>query len=180
MGGEEALRIEFTAGEVAYPGLISRLQAEQIDILFIGGYDTETAIIAQQIRAAGLNTQIMGGDTLMSEEFWAIAGEAGQGTLLTYMPDLTIEPAAQLILANFQKNNQPVDGYAAYAYAAVQVFAQAAIKAGSADYNALTDVLNGETFATVLGEVAFDPFGNNTRPGYSVFRWTDGDVLPIQ
>ena len=179
LGGRERLKLEFSAGQVSYPGLITQLQSQRIDLLYLGAFETEAAIIAQQIAAAGLTTKIMGGDTLMSARFGDLAGAASEGTLLTFQPDLTGLPEAADFIAYLNEQEQPVDGYALYGYAAVQIFVQAAKSAGNLEFPALVDALNSAKFTSVIGDVKFDPFGNNSSPGYMVYQWQDNDVLPV-
>jgi branched-chain amino acid transport system substrate-binding protein len=66
------------------------------------------------------------------------------------------------------------EGYVLYTYAAIQVFAQAAEKAGSTDIEALQKALHENEFDTVLGKLKFDDKGDVTLPGYLFYTWHNG------
>ena len=55
---------------------------------------TEAGLIASQIRDAGLDTVIVGPDTLVTNEYRDVAGDAAEGTLVTFAPDAAREPRA--------------------------------------------------------------------------------------
>ena len=56
----------------------------------------------------------------------------------------------------------------------MQVFAQAAEKAGSTDIDGLIKAMRSETFKTVLGDIVFDDKGDVSAPGYVFYEWKDG------
>ena len=67
------------------------------------------------------------------------------------------------------------ESYVLYTYAAIQVFAQAATKAGSVDLDALLKAMKGANFDTVLGSLSFDDKGDVTLPGYVFYEWKNGN-----
>ena len=73
-GVTEALYEAYTAGEKDYSTLVSKLKLEQIDVLYVGGYHSEAGLIVRQMRDQGLATQLISGDALVSQEYWAITG----------------------------------------------------------------------------------------------------------
>jgi len=58
-----------------------------------------------------------------------------------------------------------------YAYAAMQLFAQAAEKAKSTKYADMEKAMRGGSFDTVIGTLTFDAKGDNKLPGFRVYRW---------
>jgi len=164
----------YSPGETDYSPLVSRLNAAGAEVLYVGGYHTEAGLIARQMRARGMDTVLVSGDALVTEEFWAIAGRAGEGTLMTFPPDPRKEPAAERVVERFRARGIEPQGYTLYSYAAVQVWAQAAEAAGSADFEAVVAALNGGEFDTALGTVSFDEIGDVTLPGYVIYEWEEG------
>ncbi|MHA1190073.1 MAG: branched-chain amino acid ABC transporter substrate-binding protein, partial [Alphaproteobacteria bacterium] len=77
----------YTAGEKDYTALVSKLKSEGIGVLYVGGYHTEAGLMARQMRDQGLDTVLVSGDALVTDEYWAITGDAGKGTLMTFSPD---------------------------------------------------------------------------------------------
>ena len=173
-GVEEALYEAYTAGEKDYTALVSKLKAEEIDVIYLGGYHTEAGLIVRQADSQGLDATLVSGDALVTEEFWSITGDAGEGTLFSFSPDPTKNEAAAEVVARFMEQGYKPEGYTLYTYAAIQVFAQAAEAAGSTDIDALVEQMRALTFDTVLGELTFDGKGDVALPGYVFYEWTDG------
>ena len=59
-----------------------------VGLIYVGGYHTEAGLILRQAKEQGMDVTLMGGDALVTNEFWQITGAAGQGTLMTFAPDL--------------------------------------------------------------------------------------------
>lgn len=43
----------------------------------------------RQAQEQGYDVQLVSGDALVTDEFWKITGDAGEGTLMTFSPDVT-------------------------------------------------------------------------------------------
>ncbi|UUP17352.1 branched-chain amino acid ABC transporter substrate-binding protein [Nitratireductor thuwali] len=173
-GGKPAMYEAYTAGEKDYTALVSKLKQEGIGVLYVGGYHTEAGLMARQMREQGMDTVLVSGDALVTDEYWAITGEAGEGTLMTFSPDPRKNEIAKPVVDALLAAGKTAEGYALYTYAAIQAWAQAVEAAGSTDYDAVVDALNEGTFETVLGELSFDEKGDVTLPGYVFYEWKDG------
>ena len=173
-GTTETLYEAYTAGEKDYSALVSKLKSENIDVLYVGGYHTEAGLMVRQMREQGMDTVLMSGDALVTDEYWAITGDAGEGTLMTFSPDPRKNPSAQDVVAEFRANNIEPEGYVLYTYAAIQAWAQAVESAGTTDFEPVIEALHAGTFNTVLGEFGFDGKGDVTAPGYLMYVWKDG------
>ena len=119
-GKEEALYEAITAGEKDYSAVVSKLKQADIDVLFLGGYHTEAGLIVRQLRDQGVDTILMGGDALITQEYWSITGPAGEGTLMTFSPDPRKNPAAAEVVKRFKDKGIEPEGYVLYTYAAIQ------------------------------------------------------------
>ncbi|KFB08743.1 branched-chain amino acid ABC transporter substrate-binding protein [Nitratireductor basaltis] len=173
-GGTSALYEAYTAGEKDYTALVSKLKQEGIGVLYVGGYHTEAGLMARQMREQGMDTVLVSGDALVTDEYWAITGDAGEGTLMTFSPDPRKNEVAKPVVEALEAAGKTTEGYALYTYAAIQTWAKAANDAGSVEYDAVVKALNEGTFDTVLGELSFDEKGDVTLPGYVFYEWKDG------
>lgn len=173
-GKQEAMYEAYTAGEKDYSALVSKLKQANIDVLYVGGYHTEAGLIVRQMREQGMKTILVSGDALVTDEYWAITGDAGEGTLMTFSPDPRKNPAAAPVVTAFRAKGIEPEGYVLYTYAAIQAWAQAAGKAGTTDSDAVIKALNSGQFDTVLGKIGFDGKGDVTAPGYVFYVWKDG------
>jgi len=178
-GKQETMYEAITAGEKDYSALVSKLKQANIDVVFFGGYHTEAGLIVRQMRDQGLATVLMGGDALITQEYWSITGPAGEGTLMTFSPDPRKNPAAAEVVKRFKDKGIEPEGYVLYTYAAIQAWKQAAEKAKSIASTDVVKVLNDTEFDTVIGKFKFNEKGDPNLPPYAVYRWSNGGYEEI-
>lgn len=178
-GVQEVFRESITAGEKDYSALVSKLKRAGVNALFIGGYHTEAGLILRQMRDQDMDTVLMGGDALVTQEYWSITGPAGEGTLMTFSPDPRQNPAAADVVKRLKAKGVEPEGYVLYTYAAVQAWKEAAEKAGSIDAPAVVKALNENTIHSVIGDFKFDEKGDPSLPPYAVYRWSNGSYEQI-
>ena len=163
-----------------YGRLVAKLSSVDTHVLYYGGYAPEAGLIIRQTRDAGDNLRFVAGDGVASADFWLVAGPAGERTLFTLGPDPRNDPAATTIVERFRDSGYDPEGFTLYAYAAVQVWAQAVEKAGTLDYEAVIDSLHTHEFDTVLGRISFDDKGDVR--GFDPFVWyvwQEGNYAPV-
>lgn len=174
LGKSEELSLGFDAGEDDYRYIVSQLGLENVGVVFLGGYHPEAGLIKLEMDRQGLDAVLVAGDALMTDEFMAVAGEAGNGTMLTYPIDpRDIEQSTELVSV-LEEAGKSADRYSLATYAAIQAWAQAANSAGGTDLQAVADALSTQTFETVLGAVEFDEKGDGNRPEYVIYEWREG------
>ena len=178
-GKQEEMYEAITAGEKDYSALVSKLKQANIDVVYFGGYHTEAGLIIRQMRDQGLQTILMGGDALITQEFWSITGDAGEGTLMTFSPDPRKNPAAADLVKRFKDKGIEPEGYVLYTYAALQAWKQAAEKAKSVERDEIVKALNDTEFDTVIGKFKFNEKGDPNLPPYAVYRWSKGTYEQI-
>lgn len=176
LGMSDVKRQSYVAGEKDYTALVSRMKADGIKLAYIGGYYNEVGLIVRQASDAGAGMTVMANDPLMTHDFSMIAGKAGNGTLFTFMPDPAKNADAASVVARLKASNRSAEGYSLYAYAAVQAWAQAAKRAGTFDSLKVAATLHSQPIDTVIGVVRFDAKGDNSAPGFIVYRWQDNIV----
>lgn len=178
-GVKEVVNEAITAGEKDYSALVSKLKAAQVDYIYFGGYKTEAGLITRQMRDQGMKTVMIGGDALVTQEYWAITGNAGEGTLMTFGPDPRLDHANDALVAQFRAEKYEPEAYTLYTYGAVQAWADAVTKVGTTDATKVEAALRSSTHDTVLGKVGFDAKGDNTAPGYVMYAWKDGKYATV-
>ena len=179
-GGKAMLYEAYTAGEKDYSALVTKLKQNKIDVLYVGGYHTEAGLMVRQMREQGMDTQLISGDALVTQEYWAITGDSGEGTLMTFSPDPRKNEVAAPLVKKFRDAGIEPEGYVLYTYGAIQAWAQAVEKAGSIDFEPVVDALKSNQFSTVLGDFGFDEKGDVTAPGYVFYEWKAGNYDYMQ
>ncbi len=179
-GVTEALYSAYTPGERDYSAIVSRLQQANIGVVYVGGYHTESGLILRQAKEVGMNLTLIGGDALVTNEFWQITGAAGEGTLMTFSSDPRKRATAAQVVQRFRARNIDPEGYVLYTYAAIQIWAAAATRSGGVDPRRIAALLkSGGPWASVLGDISFDRKGDVTVPDYVFYVWRNGSYAEM-
>jgi branched-chain amino acid transport system substrate-binding protein len=178
-GVKEKLYEAYTQGDKDFNALVSKLKAAAIDVVYVGGYHTEAGLILRQMRDQGMKAQMISGDALATNEFWSITGPAGEGMLFTFGPDPRKKPTAAAVVKKFKDKGIDPEGYTLYTYAAIQVWAQAAAKAGTMDAKKVAATLHTGKWDTVLGPITYDKKGDITVIDYVFYVWKNGSYAEV-
>ncbi|OJY74348.1 MAG: branched chain amino acid ABC transporter substrate-binding protein [Rhodospirillales bacterium 70-18] len=178
-GMKETLYTAYVPGEKDYSALVSRLKEAGIDVIYVGGYHTETGLIVRQAHEQGMHPTMIGGDALVTKEYWQIAGDNGDGTIMTFPSDPRRRASAASVVAEFKAKGIDPEGYVLYTYAAIQEWAQAAAKAGTTDPRKVAEVLRAGTWDTVLGKISYDKKGDVTQSDYVFYIWHSGNYAEM-
>jgi branched-chain amino acid transport system substrate-binding protein len=171
-----------TPGAAEYSALVSKMQAAGVDVYFLGGLQREIGLVFREAHDHGYDLQLVSSSGAQYESFPLIAGPGLEGMVMVANTDMRASPQAAEVIAKFHAQGYEPLGNTLYAYAAVQVWAQAAEAAGSLDLDAVTAVMHSRQFDTVLGQIGFDEKGDVT--GFEPWQWfvwqADGKYVPLQ
>ena len=170
-GAKEVMYEAINQGDKDFSALVSKMKQANIDAIYFGGYQTEAGLIVRQAHDQGLKAPLIGGDALVTEEFWKITGPAGEGTMMTFPPDPRKVPAAKAVVDHFTAEGYNPEGYTLYTYAAMQVWSQAVAKAGTTDPKKVMDTIKAGSWDTVIGKMEFDAKGDIKQLDYVVYKW---------
>lgn len=179
-GIEPVLFLGYDPNALDFSEQVARLLVQSVDALYVGGRESEIALILLQGRRQGLEAALISGDALVSTDFWQIAGPAGEGAMFTFSPDVRDLPAAMVPDRLAAGGSFELAGFTLHAYAAVQVWAQAVDAAGSLEPEAVRAALQRGRFDTVLGPLGFDENGDVVGiETYIWYEWHDGVFHPV-
>jgi len=87
LGGEVSSFEGVQVGDTDFRAALAKIGANQPELVFFGGYSTEAALIAQQMReAAGLeNAKFMSDDGAYTQQYLQAAGAAAEGTYMSFV-----------------------------------------------------------------------------------------------
>jgi branched-chain amino acid transport system substrate-binding protein len=174
LGKQEVLYEGVTVGELDYSALVSKMKQANVDVIYFGGLHNEAGLILRQAREQALNAQFISGDGIVTQEFWSITGDAGEGALMTFGADQRNQPAAKEVVETFRAQGYEPEGYTLYTYGSVQAWAQAANKVGTTDAEEVAAALRDGEYQTVLGNLSFDEKGDRTTSDYVFYIWNSG------
>ena len=173
-GLQEAMYEAINQGDKDFSALISKMKEKKIDAIYLGTYHTEGGLITRQAHEQGLKAQVVGEDAFVTNEFWTITGDTGEGVLMTFAPDPRKFAAAKAVVDKFKAQGYDPEGYTLYTYAAFQVWADAVKQAGTTDAKVLAGILRKNTYKTVLGDLKFNDKGDIVNPIYVFYKWSKG------
>ncbi len=175
-GLKEVMYEGVNVGDKDFSALIGKMKEAGVTVIYWGGLHTEAGLIIRQSADQGLKAVLVSGDGIVSNELASIAGDAVAGTLNTFGPDPTLDPANKEIVEKFKAAGFNPEAYTLYSYAAVQVIAGAAKAAGSVESTEVAKAAHEKgPFKTVLGDMGFDAKGDPKLPGYIMYEWVKGD-----
>ncbi len=173
-GINEALYQTIKPGEKSYAALVTTMKEKQIDVLYYGGYHREAGLIRREMEKQGLSAVLMSGDDLATGKYWIVSGKAGAGTLMTFPPDPSKSKHGRRLADEMRKKGMKPGLHAFRAYAAMQIWAEAAAKAGSLEMAKVTKALRSNIFRTVLGKITFNGKGDIKQTAFVWYEWRRG------
>jgi branched-chain amino acid transport system substrate-binding protein len=176
LGMPIAYNTSYTAGDKDYSALISRMKQQGITLVYIGGYYSDSGLILRQGAAQGFTPQYVSEDAAVTAALWQIAGPTAEGMLMTFPPPAEKDPAAAKAVAELATLKEDPTGYVLYSYATIQIWAEAAQKAGTTDPGKVAaELKSGGPWASVLGPVSFDAKGDVVNAAYAIYKWHNGN-----
>jgi branched-chain amino acid transport system substrate-binding protein len=171
-GLNEAMYKGVKQGQREFSPLIKKIKKAGITVVYFGGLYTEAGPLMRQMADQGLRVTFIGADGLVSSKLETIAGDALDGTLMTFAPDPRRNAAASDIVERFRAKGFEPEAYTIPAYVALQVVAAAANKAGSSDPRTVAAMIrSGGPWQTVVGEIRYNEKGDMVRPDYIIYEW---------
>lgn len=173
-GLKEVMYDSFSKGDKDFTAVVSKMKQAGIDVVYVGSYHTEVGLLMKQSREQGFGAQFLSEDALVTEEFWKIAGPAGEGLMMTFAPDPIANPAAKAVVEAFKKDKYTPEGYTLYTYAAFQVWAHGVRMANSLDTKRVSAQIRGKEIDTVIGKLKYDAKGDVSNSEYVWYIWRNG------
>jgi branched-chain amino acid transport system substrate-binding protein len=166
------------------PHLLWDITAAKPDLVFFGGMDATAGPLLRMMKEAGMTARFIGGDGMCTDALPKVAGNAlGQDAVVCAEAGGATPEFAQGLKdfeARFKaKNGVGVQIYAPYVYDAVNVLADAMVRAGSADPVKYLPALAQTDFKGVTGPISFDARGDLQRPAFSLYTFRGGRKEPL-
>jgi branched-chain amino acid transport system substrate-binding protein len=188
LGGKVVAAETINPDDDKYDAVISKIKPSNPKAVYYGGEYPQAGPFSQQMKAAGLNVPLMGGDGIYSGEYVKLAGATATGDLSTSVgaPTDSLASAKAFVDAyNAGGYADPYEAYGAYSYDAANAIINALkVSLASADsaeaarqgtVTAMSDV----AFDGVTGKVAFDEYGDTTSRVLTVYGVDGGAWKPV-
>ncbi len=162
-GGEVKVYEAYTKDDTDFSALITKVMAENPEMLYIPDYYNMVNLVTKQARDAGYTGVFAGGDGWDSPDLNFEAAEGGYFTN-HYSPDDTRPVVQSWVKAYQDKYGAVPDALATLAYDAMNLLLNAIETAGSEDTAKVKDAMAATSgFQTVSGEITFDENGDPVK-----------------
>ncbi|MDD5723884.1 MAG: branched-chain amino acid ABC transporter substrate-binding protein [Syntrophales bacterium] len=170
-----------TPGAVDYSAVVQKISRSEADAVIFGGYHPEASKIIMQMRKKRMDTAFISDDGVKDDTFIKVAGKYAEGVYATGPRDTSKNPLA-IAATEAHKKAYGSDPGAFFlnAYAATQALLNAIEKAGSTDYQKVSQALKTEYVETPLGRIKFDDRGDAIGIGFSIYQVRDGVYVEVK
>jgi branched-chain amino acid transport system substrate-binding protein len=170
-----------TPGAVDYSAVVQKIKLSGAEAVIFGGYHPEASKIVMLMRKKKMDTIFISDDGVKDITFIKVAGEYAEGVYATGPQDVSRNPLAIKAKEAHKKSYGSDPGaFFLNAYAAVQALLNAIEKAGSTDYEKISNALRTEYIDTPLGNISFNNKGDAIGVGFSMFQVKDGTYVEIR
>ncbi len=166
-GGKIVAEQSYTGGDSEFRPQLTAIRNAKPQAIFIPGFYTEVGQIAIQARDLGITVPLVGGDGWDSPTVIQIGGHAIENSYFSdhYFVGDT-RPVVQKFVSEYEKRHgKKPEATAALGYDAVQIFAQAAKRAGAIDRKKIRDeIANTKDYQGVSGTISMGADRNPIKP----------------
>jgi len=105
LGGNVIFRGKVKSGTQNFTAVLTKIKAMKPDVIYYSGYYTDGGLIRAQQVQLGIKADYVGGDSNDNPDFYKLAGNAAQGTILINFPtpEILPYPEAKKYLAAYKK-----------------------------------------------------------------------------
>lgn len=152
-------------GTTDFRAVLTKIRGGGAEAIYFGGVITEAGILRKQQAELGLELPMLGISGFYDPEFIALAGEAAEGTMVSY-PAAQSNPKLDQLDADYAARGfaEPSSPYTKYAYDATNILLAAIADVGIEDKAALAQAVRAISYDGVLGTTTFDAFGQTQIP----------------
>ena len=189
MGGKIVAAETISADDDNFNAAITKVKPSNPEVVYFGGEYPQGGPLSQQMKAAGLNIPLMGGDGIFDPTFIELATKSSEGDLATSVgAPVESSEAGKKFLADYEAAGfaEPSAAYGGYSYDAANAIINAlkvslkdASDAKSARDATITEV-GKVSFPGVTGQVEFDEFGDTKVKVITGYKVQDGKWATVK
>lgn len=164
-GGSVVAR-EFTNDKATdFNAILTKIKGTKPDLVFYGGMNAVAGPMLRQMKQLGMQTRMMGGDGICSDEIDKLSGGAMADGQVVCAEAGGVDSSGKAALDDFRAAYRKRFGIdvqinAPYAYDAVMVLADAMVRAGSTAPAKYLPAVAKTRYKGVTGPIAFDQYGD--------------------
>lgn len=162
--------------------ILASIKTKKPDVIFLGGYAAQGAPLVKQMSQRQLPAKLLGGDGICTPDMGRLAGPdaaavycAQGGVALDSM-----EKGRAFTKTYKERFNTDTQIYGVSFYDGMMLLAEAMVKAGSTDSQALIEQLAKTQYQGIAGEYRFDQTGNLTGAPSTVYTFENGQLKAVK
>lgn len=189
LGGQVVAAETISPDESNYNAVVSSIKPAGPQAVYYGGEYPQAGPLSQQMKAAGLNVPLMGGDGIFDPKFIQLGGKTSEGDLATSVgAPVDALPSAKKFVEDYNAAGfkDPYAAYGGYSYDAANAIINAlknSLKDASDVESArpkTVEELGKVSFDGVTGKVAFDQYGDTTSKVLTVYKVQGGKWATVE
>ncbi|RSS78538.1 branched-chain amino acid ABC transporter substrate-binding protein [Streptomyces sp. WAC06614] len=192
LGGQVAGEGHIDPESKDFSAIVTQVKSSGADAVYYGGEYPAGGPLSKQIKAAGANIPLVGGDGLFDKKYVELAGGAtAAGDLATSVgAPVDSLPSAKEFIENYKKAGfkDPYAAYGGYSYDSAWAIIEAVKKIVDGNNGKLPDgarakvleAVQGVSFEGVTGKVSFDEFGDATNKQLTVYKVEGDDFKSVE
>ncbi len=177
IGGKIIVDSGYKGSAIDFRNDLEPVKRNKPDVVFIPGYSRDSGLIIRQARAMGISAIFVGGDA-WEKNIANYAGPGLEGSYFSTFWHSRVSSRESLNFANIyflNYDDREISPYAAQAYDAIHLFADAVRRAGSSSHDSIRQALQKTSkYKGATGSFSFDESGDPENKGAAILKFTRG------
>ncbi|SAL80775.1 extracellular ligand-binding receptor [Caballeronia arvi] len=167
---------------VDFRAQLTRIKAENADLVYFGGLDSQAGLVMKQMKQLGMKAQFLGGGAVADSVFTQTAGSSGEGALAwEYGRPLSELPRGKEFADKYKKKYGTENlTYSPFAYDATWLAIETMKKMGSTKPATFGPAIRQTEFTGITGKIAFDSNGDQKNPISTLYQVKDNKWQPVK
>jgi ABC-type branched-subunit amino acid transport system substrate-binding protein len=172
-------RLHVVANEINYEPMLQAIRDKKPDVIFLGGYTVQSALIAKELSSHGITAHLLISDAACTQNMATSAGDAASNAYCAQgNAPLKDSEAGRAFLARYKSTYHTealVD--AVRYYDAMMMLADAMQKANSTDPAKVIPQIANNRYQGIAGVYEYDAHGDLKSPTVSLYTFQHGELV---
>jgi branched-chain amino acid transport system substrate-binding protein len=187
LGGKVVAREKVGEKDTDFSGVVGKIRALNPDAVYYGGEYPVAGPLSKQLKDAGLDIPLMGGDGIVDKKFVDLGGREGDLGTSVGAPATNL-PSAKQFLDDYKAAGftEEYSTYGVLTYDAANVIVNALAKTvgdgtwSDSSRSTLISNVQSTSLDGASGKVSFDQYGDTTNKVLTVYQVKGGDFAPVE
>ncbi|QKF82630.1 branched-chain amino acid ABC transporter substrate-binding protein [Halarcobacter ebronensis] len=185
LGANVIFRGKIKSGTQNFTAVLTKIKAMKPDVIYYSGYYTDGGLLRAQQLQLGINADFVGGDSNDNPDFYKLAGDAAEGTVIINFPTPEILPyeAAKKYLAAYKRefNMNPPSIWPVTNADGLRAIFEAIEKTSSLDTKKISDYIRNDMkdFPGITGPFNIREDGERVGAKFVVYKLNNNGTKDV-